>query len=274
MTDDCIKWYLAEMGRYPLLKPEEELEVVQKVKTGCPKAKKLLLNSNLRLVVSIAKKYLNNNVPFEDLIQEGNLGMYRAAEKFEPERGHKFSTYAYWWIRQAITRAVANQARSVRLPIHLQEKWAEVKKAKRKLEIQLGRSPTTAQVCEYMGLTREEFSNLAQNFLMEYSMQKPIAPGAEETLESTIRCPSNNEDLICQEELSDRIRSVAKGILTPKQYEVLFLAYELGFNRKGGAIEAAAIELNLSSKEARSLKAAAMRKLRHPAVLAQLKSVL
>lgn len=274
MADDCIKWYLIEMGRYPLLKPEEELELVQKVKAGDPKAKELLLNSNLRLVVSIAKKYLNNNIPFEDLIQEGNLGMYRAVEKFEPDKGYKFSTYAYWWIRQAITRAVANQARSVRLPIHLQEKWAEVKKAKRQLEAELGRSPTTAEICEYLKLTREEFSDLARHFLTEYSMQGFVGANAEATLESMIGCSSGDEDLVCQEELSDRLRSIAKQILTPAQYEILFLAYELGTNGKGSAIEEAAAKLDLPRKKARSLKAAAMRKMRHPAVLAQLKPLL
>lgn len=274
MPDDCIKWYLIKMGRYPLLKPEEELEVVRKAKAGCPKAKELLLNSNLRLVVSIAKKYLNNNVPFEDLIQEGNLGMYRAVEKFEPEKGYKFSTYAYWWIRQAITRAIANQSRSARLPIHLREKWAEVKKAKRKLETELGRSPTTAEICEYLKLAREEFSNLARHFLAEYPMQAFVGVNEDATLESMIGCSSNDEDLIYQEELSNRLRSIAKERLTPAQYEILFLAYELGVNRKGTSIEEAAAKLDLSREEARSLKAAAMRKMRHPAVLAQLKPLL
>lgn len=274
MTDDCIKRYLAQVGKYPLLRPEEELALAQRVEAGCPKAKELLLNSNLRLVVSVAKKYLNNGVPLEDLIQEGNIGMYRAVEKFKPSKGYKFSTYAYWWIRQAVARTVANQSRSARLPIHIQEKWTEVRKAKRKLETELGRSPTTAEICECMGLTREVFSNLAQHFLPEYSMQGFVGANAEASLESIIGCASNHEEVLYQEEVSGRLRSIAKEILTPAQYEILFLAYELGSCRRGSSIQEAAVKLNLSNKEARTLKAAAMRKMRNPSVLSQLESLL
>lgn len=274
MSDDCIKKYLTEIGRWPLLSTEEEQRLTREVKRGCPEAKKLLINSNLRLVVSIAKKYLNNNVSFEDLIQEGNLGMFRAIEKFDPNKGYKFSTYAYWWIRQAITRAVANQSRSARLPIHLHEKQAELNKARRQLRTELGRQPTRLEVCQYLGWTGEDLDAVCRAFLPEYSMQASVGPDPDLALESMIGVASNAETLIDQKELIDRIRSAARGVLNPKQYQVLLLAYEMGAGLKGSCITAAAAELNLPPEEARSIKAAAMRKMRQPAVLAQLKSLL
>jgi RNA polymerase primary sigma factor len=273
-TDECVGKYLAEMAKYPLLTPEEELVLVAKVKAGCLRSKKLLIESNLRLVVSIAKKYLKNNVPFEDLIQEGNLGMHRAAEKFEPSKGYKFSTYAYWWIRQGIVRAVANQARSARLPIHLQEKWSSVKKARRQLEAELSRSPSKTEICERLGWPQQELSELSSHFLPEYSMQGFVGADADSTLDSMVGCASNAEDLIYQRQLKDRLRKIAKEVLTPDQYKVLFLAYELGTNKKGSSVEEAATQLNISRNQARTIKAAAMRRMRHPSVLAQLKTLL
>lgn len=272
--DECVRKYLNEMAQWPLLTEEEELILAKKISKGCRESHALMIKSNLRLVVSIAKKYLGNNVAFEDLIQEGNLALDRAVEKFDYTRGYKFSTYAYWWVRQGITRAIANQSRSVRLPVHQQEKWSTVRKARRQLSQELGRDPKRQEIAAAVKMTLEELSNLSSLFQSNYSLQGFIGADEDATLDSLIGESSSAEDDIYQDELNNRIRTIAEKILSPQQYKVLFLAYELGCNRKGSSIEKAAIQLNMSSSKARSIKAAAMRKLRHPAVMKQLQEYL
>ena len=156
MADDSVRMYLREIGDIPLLSQEEELELAQKAVKGDKKAKDKLAESNMRLVVSIAKKYSGRGLDFLDLIQEGNTGLLRAVEKFDPEKGFKFSTYATWWIRQAITRAIADQARTIRIPVHMVETINKVMRTKRRLTQELNREPSDAEVAEAMGMDAEK----------------------------------------------------------------------------------------------------------------------
>ncbi len=164
--DDSVKMYLKDIGRVPLLTPEEELEIAQKMVEGDVDAKNKLINANLRLVVSIAKRYVGRGMQFLDLIQEGNLGLMKAVDKFDYTKGFKFSTYATWWIRQAITRAIADQARTIRIPVHMVETINKLTKVSRLLLQQLGREPTTAEIAEAMNITEErviEIQKIAQD---------------------------------------------------------------------------------------------------------------
>jgi RNA polymerase primary sigma factor len=274
MTEDCIAHHLRKVGRYPLLSNEEEIVVARLTKDGDRSAKRKLLTSNLRLVVSIAKKYLNNGVSFEDLIQEGTIGLGRAVEKFDYEKGYKFSTYAYWWIRQSITRAIAMQSRNARLPIHLQEKWSKVKKVRRSLEAELFRSPTRKEIAEKLEWSEETLSEISVYFQSECSMQAIAAADGDQTLESLIGESSNAEDKLSEEELVLSVRRIAQAALSPDEYRLLLLCHELGTNKRGSSVQEAAQELNIPWQQAKSMKTAAMRRLRHPGVLKQLQQLL
>jgi RNA polymerase primary sigma factor len=272
--DECVRKYLNEMAQWPLLTAEEELILAKKIAGGCKESHALMIKSNLRLVVSIAKKYINNNVAFEDLIQEGNLALDRAVKKFDYTKGYKFSTYAYWWIRQGVARAIACQGRSVRLPVHQQEKWGLVQKARRRLSQDLGRDPTRQEVAAAVDMSLEELSNLSSLFRSSYSLQGFIGADEDATLEGVLGVSSGASEELERSELVDQVHSIARQRLKPKEFEVLLLAYQLSENDKGSAIGLAAERLNMTVADARKLKSAAMRKLRHPAVMNQLQEYL
>ncbi|MBD2101174.1 RNA polymerase sigma factor RpoD/SigA [Leptolyngbya sp. FACHB-261] len=266
-SDDSVGVFLREMSRYPLLTQEQEIELAREIVKGgvrAERAKRRLVRSNLRLVVSIAKKYLNRGVPFLDLIQEGSIGLMRAAEKFDYERGYKFSTYAYWWIRQGITRAIASQSRTVRLPVHMVEKLNQVKKTRRVLAQELSRKPTKAEVAAALELDEDKLDQILD--AGRHTLSLHIRVGREEDTEllqliedADNVAPAERMD---QRLLSDQVDTVLD-YLTEREREVIKLRYGLADGHNYTLAEIGDL-YHLSRERVRQIQAKAMRKLRHP----------
>ncbi len=264
---DSIGVFLREMARYPLLTASQEVELARIIVAGGPegeRAKRKLVRANLRLVVSIAKKYLNRGVPFLDLIQEGSIGLMRAAEKFDYERGYKFSTYAYWWIRQGITRAIASQSRTVRLPVHMVEKLNQVKKARRELAQELGRRPTKEEIAEALELTPEKLDAVMDAGRRTLSLHTKV--GKEEDTE-LLQLIEDADELVPDERidlqlLSEQVDEVL-GHLTSRERDIIRLRFGLQDGRSHTLAEIGDL-YSLSRERVRQIQAKAMRKLRHP----------
>ncbi len=264
---DSVGQFLKEMARYPLLTASQEVELARTIARGGPKAelaKQKLVRANLRLVVSIAKKYLNRGVPFLDLIQEGSIGLIRAAEKFDYERGYKFSTYAYWWIRQGITRAIASQSRIVRLPVHMVEKLNQVKKLRRELSQSLGRRPNKAELAEALDLTPDKLDAILEAGRRTLSLHARVGKDEDTELLQLIEdtdelAPDARLDLNL---LGDRIDSLLDQ-LSEREREVIRLRFGLADGRSYTLSEIGAL-FSLSRERVRQIQAKAMRKLRHP----------
>ncbi|MGB3240359.1 MAG: sigma-70 family RNA polymerase sigma factor [Geitlerinemataceae cyanobacterium] len=310
-SDDSIGAFFKEMARYPLLTPEEETilarcvrdwvaletqqsqleekwgrvptpgelsaaaelneQQLQEYRDRGRSAQQKMIRSNLRLVVSIAKRYLNRGVPFLDMIQEGTLGLSRATEKFDPDKGYKFSTYAYWWIRQAITRTIANDARTVRLPIHIVEKLNKVKKTYRILGQQLHRYPTDKEVATALEISLEQLRQLKQIGWKSLSLNRQI--GNEEETEVIELLEDRNQpspdDLLSETLRANGIEAVLNEVLTDRERDVITLRYGLQDGRTQTLQEVSTL-FNVSRERVRQLQASAMRKLRRPAVAERL----
>jgi RNA polymerase primary sigma factor len=274
LTDDSVGLFLREMARYPLLTQAQEVELAREIARGGPnaeKAKRKLVRSNLRLVVSIAKKYLNRGVPFLDLIQEGAMGLMRAAEKFDYERGYKFSTYAYWWIRQGITRAIASQSRTVRLPVHMVEKLNQVRKARQELSQQLGRKPTKAELAKALDLDEDKLEQVLDVGQGTLSLHAWVGREEDTELMQLIEdgdaiAPNEHLDhrLLC-----DRLNSVLDH-LSDFERDIIKLRFGLTDGQHYTLSEIGQI-YDLSRERVRQIQAKAMRKLRHPRRQALLK---
>ena len=262
--DDPVKMYLKDIGRVPLLTPNDEIELEMRMAEGDEAAKKLLSEANLRLVVSIAKRYAGRGMHFLDLIQEGNLGLMKAVEKFDYKKGFKFSTYATWWIRQAITRAIADQARTIRIPVHMVETINKQVRVSRLLLQTLGREPTPAEIAKEMGTTEArviEIQKIAQD---PVSLETPIGEEEDSHLGDFIedeqaQAPS---DLVAYSMLKEQLIGVLD-TLTPREQKVLRLRYGIDDGRPR-TLEEVGKEFNVTRERIRQIEAKALRKLRHP----------
>jgi RNA polymerase primary sigma factor len=302
-TEDSIRLYLQEIGRIRLLRADEEIELArkiadllelerireslqekldrepqdkewaEKVNMTLPafrrrlylgrRAKDKMVQSNLRLVVSIAKKYMNRGLSFQDLIQEGSLGLIRAAEKFDHEKGYKFSTYATWWIRQAITRAIADQSRTIRLPVHLYETISRIKKTTKLLSQEMGRKPTEEEIATRMEITIEKLRFIAKSAQLPISLETPIGKEEDSRLGDFIESDGETpEDQVSKNLLREDLESVLD-TLSPRERDVLRLRYGLDDGRMKTLEEIGQI-FNVTRERIRQIEAKALRKLRHP----------
>src|SRR3990167_4611151 len=268
---DPIKKYLKEIGRTPLLTFEQEIELAKKYEKGNENAKEKLIKANLRLVVSIAKKYLGRRLTFLDLIQEGNQGLIKAVEKYDWRRGYKFSTYATWWIRQAITRAIADQSRTIRIPVHMVDNINRYYKTQRKLTQKLGREPKLKEVAKEMEITNKEVENLIKISQHPKSLSTPIGDDKETTLEQFIADTDQPSlyDSVSREFLRDYLNEVLE-TLSEREIKVLIMRFGLD-DGKSKTLEDVGKEFNVTRERIRQIEAKAIRKLRHPTRARKLK---
>ena len=272
--DDPVKVYLKEIGRVPLLSPDEEVELAQRMAEGDAYAKKRLAEANLRLVVSIAKRYVGRGMQFLDLIQEGNLGLIKAVEKFDHTKGFKFSTYATWWIRQAITRAIADQARTIRIPVHMVETINKVKKVSGQLLHQNGHDPTAEEIAAALDMPVDKVREIMRVAQEPVSLETPI--GEEEDSHLGDFIPDDDApapaDAASHTLLKEQLGEVLK-TLTPREEKVLRLRFGLEDGRSR-TLEEVGKEFNVTRERIRQIEAKALRKLRHPSRSKKLKDFL
>ena len=273
-VDDPVKVYLKEIGRVPLLSSEEEIDLAIRIANGDVQAKQRLSEANLRLVVSIAKRYLGRGMQFLDLIQEGNLGLIKAVDKFDYTKGFKFSTYATWWIRQAITRAIADQARTIRIPVHMVETINKVKKVQSQLLHQNGHEPTPDEIADELDLPVDKVREIMRVAQEPVSLETPIGEEEDSHLGDFIPddgapAPADAAShTMLREQLSDVLST-----LTPREEKVLRLRFGLEDGRSR-TLEEVGKEFNVTRERIRQIEAKALRKLRHPSRSKKLKDFL
>jgi RNA polymerase primary sigma factor len=312
ISDDAVGAFFKDMARYPLLRADEEIELARKIRYAVDVekirqqrseelgraitltelashfglserqfesklhlsrvAKRKMIRSNLRLVVSIAKRYLNRGVPFLDLIQEGALGLHRATEKFDPDKGYKFSTYAYWWIRQGITRTIANDARTIRLPIHVVEKLNKLKRAQRELRRDLGRNPQEQELAQALDSTVEQLRYLQQIRRQSLSLNHRVGKGEDTELMDLLEDHNGQspEEKISETAMRQEVSEVLNTVLTEREKDVISLRYGLSTS-KPCTLEEVGCAFSLSRERVRQIQSKAMRKLRRPQVAERLK---
>lgn len=272
--DDPVKAYLKEIGRVPLLSVEEEAALARAAQAGDEDARRRLSEANLRLVVSVAKRYAGRGLPFLDLIQEGNLGLMKAAEKFEPDRGFKFSTYATWWIRQSITRAIADQGRTIRIPVHLVESINRVKKTAGELLRRTGREPTAEEIAAQLDMEPARVRELIQLAQDPISLETPVGEEEDAHLEDFIQDDEAGvpADEAGRQLLRRELMNVLKS-LTPREERVIALRFGLEDGR-ARTLEELGREFNVTRERVRQIEAKALRKLRHPSRAKRLRDYL
>ena len=269
--DDPVKMYLKDIGEVPLLSADDEIDLAKRIQEGDEEAKKKLSEANLRLVVSIAKRYVGRGMLFLDLIQEGNIGLMKAVEKFDYEKGFKFSTYATWWIRQAITRAIADQARTIRVPVHMVETINKLIKTSRHLLQTLGREPTPEEIAEELEMPVEKVRDILKVSQEPISLETPVGEEDESNLGNFIPdddAPSPSEqaaDTLLREHIEEVMQT-----LTPREAKVLKLRFGLEDGRMR-TLEEVGKEFDVTRERIRQIEAKALRKLRHPSRSKKLK---
>ena len=267
--EDPVRMYLKEIGKVPLLSAEEEIELAKKMEQGDENAKKRLAEANLRLVVSIAKRYVGRGMLFLDLIQEGNLGLIKAVEKFDYRKGYKFSTYATWWIRQAITRAIADQARTIRIPVHMVETINKLIRVSRQLLQELGREPTPEEIAEEMDMPVDRVREILKISQEPVSLETPIGEEEDSHLGDFIQDDNVPAAFtLLKEQLVEVL-----GTLTEREQKVLRLRFGLDDGR-ARTLEEVGKEFNVTRERIRQIEAKALRKLRHPSRSRKLKDYL
>jgi len=271
---DPIKMYLKEIGKTPLLTFDEDISLAKRYEKGDRKAKNKLTKANLRLVVSIAKKYLGRRLSFLDLIQEGNKGLIRGVEKYDWRRGYKFSTYATWWIRQAITRAIADQSRTIRIPVHMVDHINRFYKTQRRLTQKLGREPIVKEVAREMQMTTNEIENLMKISQQPRSLSTPVGDDKEATLEQFVADVNQPSlyDKVSRELLKDALNQVLE-TLSPREKKVLVMRFGLE-DGKPKTLEEVGREFRVTRERIRQIEAKAIRKLKHPTRARKLKDFL
>lgn len=272
--DDPVRMYLKEIGKVPLLSSEDEIEIAKRIEEGDPKAKKKLAEANLRLVVSIAKRYVGRGMLFLDLIQEGNLGLIKAVEKFDYRKGFKFSTYATWWIRQAITRAIADQARTIRIPVHMVETINKLIRVQRQLLQELGRDPFPEEISKVMDLPVEKVREIQKIAQEPVSLETPI--GEEEDSHLGDFIPDDDAPAPAEAAAFTMLKEQLINVLdtlTPREEKVLRLRFGLDDGR-ARTLEEVGKEFNVTRERIRQIEAKALRKLRHPSRSKKLKDYL
>ena len=272
--EDPVRMYLKEIGKVPLLSAEEEIELAKRMELGDQEAKKRLAEANLRLVVSIAKRYVGRGMLFLDLIQEGNLGLIKAVEKFDYRKGYKFSTYATWWIRQAITRAIADQARTIRIPVHMVETINKLIRVSRQLLQELGREPSPEEIAEEMDIPVERVREILKISQEPVSLETPIGEEEDSHLgdfiqDENVPVPADAAAFTLLKEQLDEVL----GTLTEREQKVLRLRFGLDDSR-ARTLEEVGKEFNVTRERIRQIEAKALRKLRHPSRSRKLKDYL
>ena len=272
--NDSIKFYLKQLNLIPLLTHEEEIKLAKKVKKGDLKAKRELVRRNLRLVVSIAKKYINQGLSFLDLVQEGNLGLIRAAEKFDVDRGFKFSTYATWWVRQGITRALSDKSRTIRIPVHMVEVANKLKKATKDFILKTGREPNREELAMLLNTDIKHIQNIISSMQIPLSTDTPLGSNEDSDLGEFIedKFSIEPEDYLTSEELKSKIEDNLL-LLNPKEKSVVILRYGLSDGAKK-TLQEVGRSLGITYPRARQLLASALKKLRSPEVSSRLKEYL
>ena len=274
LVDDPVRLYLKEIGRVPLLSSEQEHDLAERMATGDVEAKKALVEANLRLVVSIAKRYVGRGMFFLDLIQEGNLGLMKAVDKFDHTKGYKFSTYATWWIRQAITRAIADQARTIRIPVHMVETIHKVSRYSRQMLQELGREATAEEIGEKMGMSADKVREIMKIAQDPVSLETPIGEEEDSHLGDFIQ----DEDTPAPADAASQtiLREVIERelhTLTPREEHVIKLRFGL-YDGRTRTLEEVGKEFNITRERIRQIEAKALRKLRHPSRARHLKGFL
>jgi len=271
---DSIKMYLKEIGKIPLLTPAQERELARRAQMGDKKAKEKLITSNLRLVVSIAKRYMGRGLSFQDLIQEGNIGLLKAVEKFDWKKGYKFSTYATWWIRQAITRAIADQARTIRIPVHMVETINKLNRLRREYYQKHGEEPSIEELAKMMGKPPEKIKEILEAAKETISLESPIGEDEDSSIEDfvaddSIASPKKEAmRMLMREELEKVLKT-----LSPREAMVLRMRYGL-LDGKPKTLEEVGQYFNVTRERIRQIEVKALRKLRHPSRSKYLKSLL